>query len=139
MTPERYAKRKLKGLPRAELLYTADTLPDVKKIYYTTGFTFSTLSLLADVCHEGHMACKTAWLNNSTNVLQRATFGGPDPQTEHGITIITTVLWPLYTSTCVSQHLQLRTSAFCWCNSSIQIRKKMAVVLNRIIYTISIL
>jgi len=34
VTPERYAKRKLKGLPRAELLYTADTLPDVKK--YTT-------------------------------------------------------------------------------------------------------
>jgi len=34
VTPERYAKRKLKGLPRAELLYTADTLPDVKNILH---------------------------------------------------------------------------------------------------------
>ena len=27
----------------------------------------------------------------------------------------TTVLWPLYRSTCVSRHLPLRTGGFCWC------------------------
>jgi len=26
----------------------------------------------------------------------------------------TTSLWPLYTLTCISQHLQLRTGGFCW-------------------------
>jgi len=26
------------------------------------------------------------------------------------------VLWPLYSSTCVSKHLQLRTAEFCWCS-----------------------
>jgi len=31
-------------------------------------------------------------------------------------TTTTTILWPLYRSTCISQHLQLRTGGFCWCN-----------------------
>ena len=31
------------------------------------------------------------------------------------ITTTSTVIWPLYRSTCVSQHLQLRTGGFCWC------------------------
>ena len=30
-------------------------------------------------------------------------------------TTITTILRPLYRSTCVSRHLQLRTRGFCWC------------------------
>jgi len=26
----------------------------------------------------------------------------------------TTVLWPLYNTTCIRQHLQLRSGGFCW-------------------------
>jgi len=33
---------------------------------------------------------------------------------EHRFTTCT-VLQPLYRSTCISQHLQLRTGGFCWC------------------------
>ena len=30
-------------------------------------------------------------------------------------TTTTVVLWPLYKSTCIIRHLQLRTGGFCWC------------------------
>ena len=50
-------------------------------------------------------------------------------------TTTTTVLWPLYRSTCVSRHLQFRSAEFCWCkfyclhvlahgNQHIRIREK---------------
>ena len=38
------------------------------------------------------------------------------------------VLWPLYRSTCVSQHLQLRTGGFCWCR--VLLPKQNLAVLN---------
>jgi len=34
---------------------------------------------------------------------------------QHSDPLRTTRLWPLYRSTCVSRHLQLRTGKFCWC------------------------
>ena len=37
------------------------------------------------------------------------------PDTNAHVTTTTTVLWPLYKSTCVSWHLLLRTVGFCWC------------------------
>ena len=48
-------------------------------------------------------------------------------------TITTRVLRPLYRTTCISWHLQLRTGGFCWCkvllpaggNRHIRIREKM--------------
>jgi len=48
----------------------------------------------------------------------------------HTTRTTTTVLRPLYRSTCVSQHLQLRTAGFSWCkvllpaNQRIRIREK---------------
>ena len=60
------------------------------------------------------------------------------------------VLQPLYRSTCVSRHLQLRSGGFCWCkvlllhaladgNQCIWIREKTLEFCSTVIYTVSIL
>ena len=66
-------------------------------------------------------------------------------------TTTTTVLQPLYTSTCVSRHLQLRTGGFCWCNvlqpacpcwwqpAHSDKGEDVGVLLNSVIYTVSVL
>jgi len=63
-----------------------------------------------------------------------------------GTTTTTTVLWPLYRSTCVSWHVQLRTGGFCWCkvllpladgNQRIRIREKTLKFSSTLLYTLS--
>ena len=50
---------------------------------------------------------------NSTTILNPA---------HNATTTTTTVLWPLYRSTCVSWHLQLRTGGFCQCKVLLPLR-----------------
>jgi len=61
-----------------------------------------------------------------------------------------TVLWPLYSSTCVSRPLQLRTGGFCWCKVLLPTcpcwqqpahsdkAQDAGVSFNSVIYTVSI-
>jgi len=67
-------------------------------------------------------------------------------------TTTTTILQQLYRSTCVSQHLKIKTGGFCWCkvllparlagsNQHIQIKEKTdaGVLLNYVIYLMNII
>ena len=53
---------------------------------------------------------------------------------------------PLYRSTCVSRHLQLRTGGFCWCKVLLlglqpaysYLGEDAGVLLNSVIYTVSV-
>jgi len=80
-------------------------------------------------------------------MVQVTVFGGittaEQPQT-------TTVVWPLYRSTCVRRHLQLRTGGFCWCKVLLLARpsrwqpahsdygEDAGVLLNSVIHTVSV-
>jgi len=61
----------------------------------------------------------------------------------------TTVSWPLYSSTCVTWHLQLRTGGFCWCkvllpagltdgNQHIPVREKMPELSSTVLSILSL-
>jgi len=91
------------------------------------GFTFL---VPAHPCSLGQMAvkrvCVCKWHANSCE-LHYFRYGGPSPwraelacyiphvRWQASTIIITTVLRPLYRSTCVSRYLLLRTRGFCWC------------------------
>jgi len=70
-------------------------------------------------------------------------------QKYYGLAITTTMLWPLYRSTCVSGHLQLGTGGFCWCkvlllhaladsNQHIRIREKTLEFSSTVLSTLSL-
>ena len=64
--------------------------------------------------------------------------GTARPQPDHQQQQPTTVWRPLYWSTCVRQHLQLRTGGFCSCTSAFGLGRDAGVLLNSVTCTVSV-